>query len=147
MPAPPYWVLGTGYWVLSTHSQRVAAMPVLLVIDDEASILHAFRRAFRDPELTLRTASTGAEGLEMAAGQRPDVVILDIQLPEGGSHFATEFDRGIGLGPMSKIPRALNEWVSNNTTPTSMEASFAHSNGRTLPRAPERRQSAFDLFC
>src|SRR5437868_10475948 len=57
-------------------------MPVLLVIDDEASILHAFRRAFRDPELTLLTASTGAEGLQMATGQRPDVVILDIQLPD-----------------------------------------------------------------
>jgi CheY-like chemotaxis protein len=38
-------------------------MPTLLVIDDEPSILHAFRRAFRDPEYTLVTASSAAEGL------------------------------------------------------------------------------------
>jgi two-component system nitrogen regulation response regulator GlnG len=67
---------------ISDFPPKEGAMPVLLVIDDEASILHAFRRAFRDPELTLLTASTGAEGLEMATGQRPDVVILDIQLPD-----------------------------------------------------------------
>jgi two-component system nitrogen regulation response regulator GlnG len=57
-------------------------MPVLLVIDDEASILHAFRRVFRDPGLTLLTASTGAEGLELAARTPPDVVILDLRLPD-----------------------------------------------------------------
>jgi DNA-binding NtrC family response regulator len=57
-------------------------MPVLLVIDDEASILHAFGRAFREPDVTLVTASTGAEGLEAAARQRPDVIILDIKLPD-----------------------------------------------------------------
>jgi two-component system nitrogen regulation response regulator GlnG len=57
-------------------------MPSLLVIDDKASILQAFRRAFRDPEVTLHTASSGAEGLELVSRHRPDVVILDIYLPD-----------------------------------------------------------------
>ena len=39
-------------------------MATILVIDDEASILHAFRRAFGDPDDILLTASDGAEGLE-----------------------------------------------------------------------------------
>ena len=42
-------------------------MPTILVIDDEPSILHVFRRAFADPEDTLQTASDGAEGLELVA--------------------------------------------------------------------------------
>ena len=57
-------------------------MPSLLVIDDKASILQAFRRAFRDPGITLYTASSGAEGLQVVTRHRPDVVILDIYLPD-----------------------------------------------------------------
>ena len=57
-------------------------MATILVIDDESSILHAFRRAFDDPEDTLLTASDGAEGLELVARCRPDVVVLDLNLPD-----------------------------------------------------------------
>jgi two-component system nitrogen regulation response regulator GlnG len=57
-------------------------MPTLLVIDDDASILHAFRRAFRGPEVSLLTASTAAEGLELVTRHHPDVVILDVNLPD-----------------------------------------------------------------
>jgi two-component system, NtrC family, response regulator AtoC len=54
----------------------------LLVIDDEDSILHAFRRAFRGPEFTLRTAPTAAEGLAAIDRDPPDVVVLDVHLPD-----------------------------------------------------------------
>jgi two-component system nitrogen regulation response regulator GlnG len=57
-------------------------MITLLVIDDEDSILHAFRRAFRGPEFALHTASTAAEGLAAVGRCRPDVVILDVRLPD-----------------------------------------------------------------
>src|SRR3954447_15928778 len=57
-------------------------MATILVIDDEASILHAFRRAFADPEDTLQTASDGSEGLELLARSRPDVGVLDLNLPD-----------------------------------------------------------------
>jgi two-component system nitrogen regulation response regulator GlnG len=57
-------------------------MPILLVIDDEPAILHAFQRAFRDGDLTVRTATTAAEGLAEFAGARPDVVVLDVHLPD-----------------------------------------------------------------
>jgi len=57
-------------------------MPVLLVVDDEPSILHAFRRVFREPEVTLLTAGSGMEGVKLATTHRPDVVILDVELPD-----------------------------------------------------------------
>ena len=59
-------------------------MPTLLVVDDEPSILHFFRRAFCEPEVTLLTASSATEGVETVIRDRPDVVILDIDLPERG---------------------------------------------------------------
>jgi two-component system nitrogen regulation response regulator GlnG len=57
-------------------------MATLLVVDDEASILLAFRRAFREPDVTVLTAETAAEGLELARQRRPDVIVLDVHLPD-----------------------------------------------------------------
>ncbi len=57
-------------------------MPTLLVVDDEPSILAAFRRAFRDASLEVRTTESAAEGLALAREFRPDVIILDLQLPD-----------------------------------------------------------------
>ncbi|MCA9049384.1 MAG: sigma-54-dependent Fis family transcriptional regulator, partial [Planctomycetaceae bacterium] len=57
-------------------------MPSLLVIDDEPSILHAFRRAFDDPEVRLLTAETAGQGEQMVRELRPDVVVLDLNLPD-----------------------------------------------------------------
>lgn len=56
-------------------------MPLLLVMDDEPAILHAFRRVFREPEATLLTARSPAEGLALVEQRRPDVIILDVEMP------------------------------------------------------------------
>jgi two-component system nitrogen regulation response regulator GlnG len=57
-------------------------MPTLLVVDDEPSILYFFRQAFTEPDVTLVTAATSAEGIEAVTRERPDAVILDINLPD-----------------------------------------------------------------
>lgn len=57
-------------------------MPTLLVIDDEPSILHAFRRGFRDAGVEVRTAATARDGLQDIATTRPDAIVLDVHLPD-----------------------------------------------------------------
>jgi two-component system nitrogen regulation response regulator GlnG len=57
-------------------------MPTLLVIDDEPSIQYFFRQAFDDLDVTLLTASSAAEGIEAVRRARPDVIVLDISLPD-----------------------------------------------------------------
>jgi two-component system nitrogen regulation response regulator GlnG len=57
-------------------------MPVLLVIDDEPAILHAFRRGFQQSDVTVLTAASAAEGLAMVTQHDPDVVLLDLALPD-----------------------------------------------------------------
>ena len=57
-------------------------MPSLLVVDDEPNILLAFRRAYRDAGLAVHTAESAEEGLNLAARHKPDVVVLDVQLPD-----------------------------------------------------------------
>ncbi len=57
-------------------------MPTLLVIDDEASVRYSFRRVFEEGEVEVRTAATAAEGLQAVGEHDPDVVVLDLQLPD-----------------------------------------------------------------
>lgn len=57
-------------------------MPTLLVVDDEPTIQHAFQRAFRGGEMELRTAITAAEAVELVTREHPDVVVLDVRLPD-----------------------------------------------------------------
>jgi two-component system, NtrC family, response regulator AtoC len=57
-------------------------MATLLVVDDEPAIQHAFQRAFRGGELELRAATTAAEAVEQVTRERPDVVVLDVRLPD-----------------------------------------------------------------
>src|SRR6478672_12564278 len=57
-------------------------MPTLLVVDDEPAIQHAFQRAFRSGETHLISAATAADGLALIARMQPDVVVLDIHLPD-----------------------------------------------------------------
>jgi two-component system nitrogen regulation response regulator GlnG len=57
-------------------------MPTLLVVDDEPAIQHAFQRAFRDGDLTVRSATTAAEAVAAVERERPDVVVLDVHLPD-----------------------------------------------------------------
>jgi two-component system nitrogen regulation response regulator GlnG len=63
----------------------------LLVIDDEPGVRYSFQRIFAGsgpnllPEggdLTVTSAASGAEGLQRARAERPDVVVLDLQLPD-----------------------------------------------------------------
>jgi two-component system, NtrC family, nitrogen regulation response regulator GlnG len=57
-------------------------MPTLLVIDDEQSVLYSFRRVFGDGQTQVLTAPTAAEGLKLVHDRSPDVVVLDLQLPD-----------------------------------------------------------------
>jgi two-component system nitrogen regulation response regulator GlnG len=54
----------------------------LLVIDDEESVRYSFRRVFHGDDVQVLTAATAAEGLAEAARHEPDVVVLDLQLPD-----------------------------------------------------------------
>jgi two-component system nitrogen regulation response regulator GlnG len=54
----------------------------LLVIDDEPLILDCFRYLFPEAEIELMTAACAADGLRQFTERPPDVVMLDIGLPD-----------------------------------------------------------------
>ena len=57
-------------------------MTRVLVVDDEPQILRALRINLRVRDYQVDVAATGTEALEMAARHPPDLVILDLGLPD-----------------------------------------------------------------
>ena len=56
--------------------------PTVLIIDDEEVVARALGRVLRrQGGYTVRTAATGEEGLAMAAEFRPEVALVDLQMP------------------------------------------------------------------
>ena len=56
----------------------------ILVIDDEQDILDLLRDLFKSKGHAVDCASSGKLGLEIIDKNRPDVVLLDIKMPEMG---------------------------------------------------------------
>ncbi len=57
-------------------------MARLLLIDDEPGVCYSFRRVFAGERFEVLTAGTAAKGLETARRDAPDVIVLDLQLPD-----------------------------------------------------------------
>jgi CheY-like chemotaxis protein len=62
--------------------QRTAGLPRVLVIDDEEPIRLLCRVNLRLAGMEVLEAPNGAAGIEVARRERPDVILLDVMMPE-----------------------------------------------------------------
>ncbi|MGE3317649.1 MAG: sigma-54-dependent transcriptional regulator, partial [Planctomycetaceae bacterium] len=56
-------------------------MSSVLVIDDDRSIQHLVRKALEREDVEVHVAGTATEGMKLLSERKPDVVLLDIMLP------------------------------------------------------------------
>jgi two-component system OmpR family response regulator len=77
--------------------EGVAAARVL-VVDDEATILDLLSESLRFAGYEVVTAASGAGALRAAAASRPDLVLLDVMMPEGDGFEVVRRMRAAG-GP------------------------------------------------
>jgi two-component system, OmpR family, KDP operon response regulator KdpE len=57
-------------------------MATVLVVDDEPQVRHALRRALEGEGDRVLSAATGTEAVDLAAAETPDLVVLDLWLPD-----------------------------------------------------------------
>ncbi|GAA3745756.1 two-component system OmpR family response regulator [Spinactinospora alkalitolerans] len=61
---------------------ETAPQPHVLVIDDEPNIRDLVQAALRFHGFSVSTAESGGEGLSLARSRRPDLIVLDVLLPD-----------------------------------------------------------------
>jgi two-component system, OmpR family, KDP operon response regulator KdpE len=90
----------------------------VLVIDDEAPILHALRINLAARQYEVSTAADGKAGLAAMARERPDVLILDLGLPDMDG---TEVIRGV-RGWTSTPIIVLSAWGQESQKVAALDA-------------------------
>ena len=54
----------------------------ILVVDDESEIVDQVKEYFEEEGFRVLTAETGSEGIRLIKRERPDILILDMKLPD-----------------------------------------------------------------
>jgi two-component system KDP operon response regulator KdpE len=93
-------------------------MTKVLVIDDEAAILRALTINLTARQYEVSTAADGTSGLAAMARERPDVLILDLGLPDMDG---TEVIRGV-RGWTSTPIIVLSAWGQENQKVAALDA-------------------------
>jgi len=57
-------------------------MSTILIVEDNEKNMKLVRDVLRHHGYTTLEASTGGEGIRLALGERPDLILMDIQLPD-----------------------------------------------------------------
>src|SRR3954465_595933 len=64
----------------SGHSGRPG--PVVLIVDDDPGVRRHVRVSLEAEGYTVREAGNAAEGLALVEGERPDLILLDVLMPQ-----------------------------------------------------------------
>jgi CheY-like chemotaxis protein len=101
----------------------------VLIIDDEPGIALALMVRFQNAGYLVHQAATGLDGLDAARKQRPDVIILDIRLPDIDGY---EVCRRLKSDPaVSDIPIV---YLSANANDQSRTEAMASGGGAFLAK-------------
>jgi twitching motility two-component system response regulator PilH len=65
------------------------AMALILIVDDSPTEVHVFQKALERHGYKTATATDGAEGVRMAREIRPDLIFMDIVMPNMNGYQAT----------------------------------------------------------
>lgn len=57
-------------------------MPTLVIVDDEPNVRYSLEKSLRRESLRVLSAATAKEGLALIERERPDVVLMDVRLPD-----------------------------------------------------------------
>ncbi len=76
----------------------------ILIIDDEADLRSAVKKALEDADFSVIEAVNGEEGLAKARTEDPDLILLDISMPKMNGHQVL---KELRAHPTKKNPHIL----------------------------------------
>jgi two-component system nitrogen regulation response regulator GlnG len=102
--------------VAQEHKREEFNMAVLLIVDDEKNVLYSLEKGLRPDGYEILTADTARRGIELVGQSHPDVVLLDVRLPDMSGLDA--FHRMREIDP--RLPVII--MTAHGTTDTAIKA-------------------------
>jgi DNA-binding response OmpR family regulator len=78
-------------------------MKKILIVDDDRKIAAALEIRLRASDYEVFTARDGDEGLKLAARHRPDLIVMDVWMPNGVGPLVAQRLKHIGLADVPVI--------------------------------------------
>jgi len=76
----------------------MSAKGTILIVDDEPDIVETLEFALRRAGFTIRVATNGADAIEMARKEPPDLMLLDVMMPGlNGYEVSRQLKEPMGL--------------------------------------------------
>src|SRR5262249_10174777 len=75
-------------------------MPHVLVIEDDADVRRGFLRSLAEYDYATSSAASGMAGLEAAVAHQPDLIVLDLGLPDGRGEEVVRMVRAVSQVPI-----------------------------------------------
>lgn len=121
--------------------QKIKDSKVVLIVDDDDASRYLVKTWFTKTDFTLIEASTGAEGINIAASKSPDLIILDLNMPGmNGFEFLEIAKNDPGL---SNIPIVIN----SSKILEAAEQSFLQTRVATiLQKEDQSTEKALDII-
>ncbi len=110
--------------------------PQILIVEDDPDLVESLRLVLESNDYQVSSASSPADGLELAERDRPDLILLDIMMPSGteGFHFVWSL-RNHSQAALRQIPiiviSALHSTTELRLYPDQADADYAP--GEFLP--------------
>lgn len=143
---------------VASSAPPFAAAPVrrLLIVEDNPLVLEVFMTFLQRQGCRCDATNTGAAACDLARSQQPEVIVMDLQLPDGdGVSFVPELQRA---SPRSRIiavsahqlpkdrKRALDAGMAAFLVkPVELTALWEAVSGARAPAAVEPRSPRFSL--
>ena len=97
----------------------------IAIIEDDIVIAQMYRMKFEAEGFTVQTADTGKKGVELAEKMRPDIILLDIRMPEMNGDEALKKIRATDWG--KHVPVLVLTNLGEEEAPQELKALGVHS--------------------
>jgi two-component system response regulator VicR len=97
----------------------------IAIIEDDIVIAQMYRMKFEAEGFTVETAENGKTGVELVEKMRPDIILLDIRMPQMNGDEALKKIRAADWG--KKIPVLVLTNLGEEEAPEGLKALGIHS--------------------
>ena len=103
---------------------------VVLIVEDEAPLRELYTNLLEEHGISVITAETGQAGVTLALEQHPDVIVMDVMLPDISGHEAVAQIRRDNWGKTAKII-----YLTNRSDAESVTEAVAHKSDEYIIKA------------